>query len=403
MNDQLWHWVDAHLGADPNVLRLKYHKSGFDGFDISDAITQIECRRRFGKKLAATLALYPHFFFPKSISGEQCTGDRLAAFHASLLPPGSKIADLTAGLGIDAIYMAQTASAVTAVEIDTQIAQALEYNSHLMRRPITVVNADCRDFIACCREKFDVVFIDPARRDSTGQRLYALTDCNPDVTAMLPAIKRIARQLIVKASPMLDIKRTIAELPGTSRIISLGTPTECKELIAIVDYDSIAKTSIEATTIMADGSIATTAFTSEDEANATAEYATPAPGYYIYEPWPTVMKAAPMKLLAQKYNLKKVASNTHIYFSDKIEPAFPGTIMHLDDIVPYRSKYIKRLNQLIPRAEIATRNFPVQADTLRNKLKISDGGSTRILALTDCNGSPEMLILSETGTAEKAD
>lgn len=403
MNDQLWHWVDAHSGADPNVLRLKYHKSGIDGFDINDAITQIECRRRFGKKLAATLEQCPHFFFPKSISGEQCTGDRLAAFHASLPTSGSRIVDLTAGLGIDALYMAQNASSVTAVEIDTQIADALEYNSRQMGLRIAVVNADCRDFIACCRDEFDVAFIDPARRDSAGRRLYALTDCNPDVTAMLPAIKRIARRLIVKASPMLDIKRTITELPGTSRIISIGTTTECKELIAIVDFDNITETSIEATTIMADGTIATTAFTTEAEAGATAEYATPAPGDYIYEPWPAVMKAAPMKLLAQKYNLRKVAPNTHIYFSDKMEPAFPGTVMRLDEIIPYKSKHIKRLGRLIPRAEIATRNFPVHADTLRKKLKISDGGSTRILALTDSNGSPEMLILSETGTTEKSD
>ena len=404
MNEQLWHWVDANSGADPNVLRLKYHKADITDFDINDAITQIECRRRFGKKLADTLDRCPHFFFPKSISGEQCTGDRLAAFHASLVTPGSKTADLTAGLGIDAIYMARRASAVTAVELDPQISRALEYNASLMDLPITVVNADCRDFIKDSSDRFDAVFIDPARRDSAGHRLYALTDCSPDVTTMLPAISRLTRRLIVKASPMLDIRRTITELPCASRVIALGTPTECKELIAIVDFDnSTEHPSIEATTIMADGTIATETFTSEDEASASAIYSTPSPGDYIYEPWPAVMKAAPMKLLAQKYHLKKIAPNTHIYFSDKIEPAFPGTLMALDEIIPYQSKYIKRLHQRIPRAEIATRNFPAQAEILRKKLKISDGDGSRILAVTDSEGSPLLLILSEIGPTEKTD
>ena len=110
-----------------------------------------------------------------------------------------------------------------------------------------------------------------------------------------------------------------------------------------------------------------------------------------------------MKLLAQKYHLKKIAPNTHIYFSDKIEPAFPGTLMALDEIIPYQSKYIKRLHQRIPRAEIATRNFPAQAEILRKKLKISDGDGSRILAVTDSEGSPLLLILSEIGPTEKTD
>ena len=100
-----YQWIESHLSDDPAALRLKFAHRHDDGIDYADAITQIECRRKFGKKLADTLASYPHFRFPSVLAGEQSTSDTLAAWHSSLVPEGIAAADLTAGLGIDVFHI----------------------------------------------------------------------------------------------------------------------------------------------------------------------------------------------------------------------------------------------------------------------------------------------------------
>ena len=78
---EFFEWVRTHIADNPSALRLKYSRCN-DGFDYEAAITQIECRRKFGKKLAATLTAFPDFYFPSVLSGEQATADVVAQFHA---------------------------------------------------------------------------------------------------------------------------------------------------------------------------------------------------------------------------------------------------------------------------------------------------------------------------------
>ena len=116
---------------------------------------------------------------------------------------------------------------------------------------------------------FGTAFIDPARRDANGGRVFSLADCEPDVTAMLPSISKICRRLIVKMSPMLDISHTINALDGCSQIISLGTATECKELIAVKDFDrKSSEIEIKGITLLPDG-ISDFSYTKEEEQGAT--------------------------------------------------------------------------------------------------------------------------------------
>ena len=44
-----YQWIESHLSDDPAALRLKFAHRHDDGIDYADAITQIECRRKFGK------------------------------------------------------------------------------------------------------------------------------------------------------------------------------------------------------------------------------------------------------------------------------------------------------------------------------------------------------------------
>ena len=383
--DEMMAWARAHAGDDPAALRLKWAGKALP-FPAEEAILQVECRRRHGKKLAATLAANPDFIFPTALSGEQCTSDALAAYHARLAAGCRTAVDLTAGLGIDAMAIAATGAEVTAVERDERVAAALEANAPQLR----VVCADCRQWLeSYTGPRLDLAFIDPARRSAEGGRVFSLADCEPPVVDMLPELRRVARKLIVKMSPMLDITHTLSLLPGASRMIALGTATECKELVAVVDFDTpAAEPLITASTPCGD----LISFTPAEEAAATPTFAQPREGMTVYEPLPPVMKAAPFSLLCTRYGTAAIAANTHVYLSENPRPDFPGLARRIVAVLPYSSGVLKRFASAWPRAEVATRNFPVPAAEVARKLRVRQGSDTRVLAVTTAQGDKTLIV-----------
>lgn len=384
MNKDFFEWIDAHMGDDPGSLWLKYGKTH------ASAITQVECRRRFGAKLSRTLADDPQFLFPNTLAGEQSTSDVLASFHSSLIEPGCTIADFTAGLGIDAMAMARCAAHVTAVEMNPAVAEVLVHNSRHLSN-LDVVCADCREYaeaLAAEGKVFDIIFIDPARRDKDGGRTYALADCSPDIVAMLPLMRRITHRVIVKASPMLDISHTISELSNVVEVVVLGTPGECKELDVVIDFDmEVAEPLISAVTITAEDTIRFN-FTRSEEAAITPRYGLPRQGDYILEPYPAVMKAGAFRLLSERYGLQSVSANTHLWHSASVPDGFPGKCFLITDIQEFASKNIKRYTVSHPRVSVTVRNFDMSAEALRAKLRVRDG-EERLFAI----GTPEGRLL----------
>lgn len=382
--EQFWQWVESHAQDDPIKLRLGASKWSEPW--IGEAINQVQRRKRSAKKLPKLLD-NTRVFIPTDLSTEQSTSEALAEYHASLIDDGDTVVDLTAGLGVDAMAIAHRAKCVTAIERDPIIAEAMAYNAHIQDIDnIQVVNANCEDWLqrACVDGvSVDVCYIDPARRGDSGQRVYGLDDCSPNVITLLPSIKRICKTLIVKMSPMLDITATLRTLPGTCRIISLGTPTECKELIAVVDFhESAANPRVEAVTVKNNGDISIFSFTREDEAVAQTQIVMPKAGDYLYIPYPAVMKAGGLKVLSQRYGLLKPDANTQLFYTAETLPDFPGQRLNIVEVLPYASSVIKRLNRRYPTAMVGERNMGIASDVLRRKLAVREGDGARIIGFS---------------------
>ena len=407
-SDKFWTFVFDHADDDPSKLRLKY-RGASDGIDYALAITQIECRRRYARKTGAELQAFPRFLFANSLAGEQSTSDALAKFHATLAPAGVSVCDLTAGLGIDVFNLAAKGCMVTAVERQELLAEALSYNARgLGLNNVRVINGDSTLLLQDGKLEADVAFIDPARRAADGGRVFALADCEPDVTALLPLLRRYFRTLIVKLSPMLDITQTVRDLgDGVTDIYAIGTHTECKEVVVCVvtkPSAALPGPQIHAVTL-SDGQVNDFAFNrrEEDEAPDLA-FGVPATGDYVYQPYPAVMKAAPFKQLAQAFPaMLKLAPNAHIYYSKERTEGFPGEERQVEAVIPWQSKYIKRLQKEYAVRDIAVRNFGMSADALRAKLGAVKGPDSgrRLLAVTNRNGDRIMLILAPKPTVPK--
>lgn len=345
-----------------------------------DKILQDECRRRASVKLAATLLSAPGFRFPTALSAEQASADSVADFHASLLQGGEKVVDLTCGLGIDAFHLAGKAESVICLDMDATVAAAIEPNAaNLGLSNVMALNADCREWIEQQADNsFDVAFIDPARRASDGSRLYSLTQCAPNVCELLPSIRRIARRLIIKASPMLDISHSVEELPGVTDVYAVGTRNECKEVLFDLKFNNGDKPRIHAVTIgqgMLTLPVEQTMPVYASELN---------PGDILGEPWPAVMKIQPRGAIAGE----QLHPSTLLFRNPSA--GFQGNVYQVVRVESFSSSNLRKLAKEKIEASVAARNFPLSADELRKRLKAGENSSMRLMATTL---SPDKQIL----------
>lgn len=384
---EFWEWVQKHKGQDTARLRLASRADA--NIDVHSAITQVDCRNRYGRKIGETLERFPQFYFPSELAGEQCTSDRLATFHCNYVDADDVLVDLTAGLGIDVLHMAEKVKKAVAVELNTALAYALRYNAEgLGISNLKVVQGDCRDLLP----EIDgtIAFIDPARRAPDGSRTFALTDCSPDITAMMPSMSKKFKRVVVKMSPMLDVTEVCKSLPCITSVYILGTATECKEIDIIMDFTSSESGSeeekstrepvIHAVTLFADGTYNDFCFYRSDEHNLPEGgniSAAPKVGETLFVPYPSVMKAAPFNLLANRFGVAKFHANTHLYFGKVTEQSlgFPGERLEIADVVPWQSKYLKRFKSRYPNVAVTARNFGMSAEALRMKLGVREGGN----------------------------
>lgn len=330
---------------------------------------------------------FPDFRFPTSLSAEQCTGDELAELHAAMVSEGARVVDLTCGLGIDAFHIGRRASKVVAIDMDPAVAEAIGSNAAALGlNNIYGVNADCTYWLRNCNEQFDYAFIDPARRGENGRRLFSLHDCKPDVLELLPEIKRVAPNIIIKMSPMLDINAVLRELPETRRLHILGTTAECKEIVAEVTDGFTGEPEIVVQTV----GKPTLRFLRSELPQVTSFAKDIKSGDTIGEPWPTVMKAMAWGVLTGV----QFHPGTHLWLNPG--PDFPGKIYTVSRIEEFRSANIKRLSKEKISASVAVKNLPITAAELSQRLKVQESSTTRLLATTISPDKRYFLFLNPT-------
>lgn len=382
--EEMWGYVAANAGADTLKLMLKSEPDL--PFDKRFAVMQIECRKKAKNKIPELLA-NERFLFPKAISAEQCTHQQVAQFHASQFQPTDSVLDMTMGLGVDSYYISQRVASLKAIELDEEIAAAGAHNY-----AFTVVNADSVAWLTQTDERFDAVFIDPARRGDGGARLYGLADCAPDVLDILPTIKAHAKRLYIKASPMIDVTQSMRDLaPHLTDVWAVSVKNECKELFFEVDFGvECADVRLHALNFEAGGK---QEFAVDSAALAVeGSYGSPSAGQYLYEPNASVMKIGAFAALTRQFPILQIAKNSHLYYSDDFVEDFPGRKFTIDSIIPFSGKEAKAVGRQHKQLNIATRNFRLSPDELKKRLKVRDGGDCYLFATTLANAEQVLLL-----------
>lgn len=404
MNDITRNFINEHLKDDINRLSLSKFP---ENIDKTFVIRQIQARQILKKKLPSW-SENEELYFPKKLSLEQCSSETTARYKASLLK-GKTLIDLTGGMGVDTSFLSDNFEKTYYVESQTELCELARHNFEVLGKKIDVVNANAEDFLAQC-DAVDCIYLDPARRDEYGRKMVSLHDCSPDVAELQELMLEKAKTIMVKLSPMLDIDIIRKELSNISEIKIVAVKNECKELLVILDRESKSQR-LTAVDLHEKWNIVFT----EDEEDKTQVLFADEIGNYLYEPGVAVMKAGYFRLVSERYNVKKLHRNSHLYTSDELVPDFPGRIFEVVNVVPFDKKSKQNIWQLptpssqfpIPNSQfpipnpqksisrntsIAVRNFPLSADELRKYLGLKDGNDFYIFGTT-MKGEKKVLVM----------
>ena len=437
--------------ADGDVRQLALRGTKDPEVDLTFALDQIAGRQTARKKLPSWAAV-EGIVYPPHLSMEQCSSEQTARYKAGVAGRGRRLVDLTGGFGVDFSFMAQGFAEAVYVERQPALCDIARQNFDVLGlRQAEVVCADSEDYLRQMAP-VDLIYIDPARRDSHGGRTYGISDCTPDVVALMPLLTAKADRVIIKLSPMLDWRKAVSDLGeqyvGEVHIVSVGN--ECKEMVVETKTLKTLKTlqthprplpvgrgvitPIACVNILSDDYIQTFHSALPSSSNNIVEASLPSSsnygveadlpcsgnysppyregpgvgllgvgleglfGLFLYEPNASIMKAGCFAELSQHYGIAPVARDSHLFVSADEVDGFPGRTFVIDAVTTLNKRDLKVHLAGVRQANITVRNFPLTVAELRKRLKLSEGGSTYIFATTLANGEKVLLICSKKAT-----
>ena len=444
------------------------------------AVNTIEGRRRLRKKLPEWVAC-TGLVYPSSLCAEQCSSSDTARYKALIvrrfineyvgtvasmvgdpcrttgsatkgtesvpdknspttrnqsvtelaevtIPSRGKVADLTGGLGVDSWAFSEVADKVLYNEMNPALAAAARHNFKALGvTNIFIKNSEATpDSIKGIFGDFrpDVIFLDPARRDSAGKKVFLLEDCSPDVLKMLPELFGISRFVLLKLSPMADITMAVERLDRTyeeylekasgkgwngqwvREVHVVASGGECKELLILLDREWSEGYSL---TCREDGKTLT--FKPEEITKAKASYPDSTFARIIFEPGKSLTKAGVFNAICERFGLVKLARFTHLYTineplsdSELEQRTAPlkdfGKVFYVKEILPLNKSSMKDVGKRYPHSEVSAKNIPMSSDELRTRLKVKSGDDAHIFGVrieTPYNEDNYLIVTEPSG------
>ena len=316
---------------------------------------------------------------------EMASGTATARHRAHRLAKFGPVADLTAGIGGDAIELARLTT-VTAFERDEPSAIFAAANLAALGLAGEVRDADG---FAADWAGFGAVFLDPTRRTDAGRSL-SLGDGDPALSAIFG--KRPAGlPLCVKAAPGVppeEIDALIASHGAEAEFVSHSG--ELKECVLWLTPDALPGT--RATAIGHGGEVASLAGMPGEIAPAGEL------GRFLLDPDPAVVRARLVGLLGETLDAwafepgvafltsREVPAPSPLFAAYEVEAELPPKSGAVRDYLTTRG--VRRVTPL-------KRASSVDAEAFVNSLKLPQAGHPhRVLAFTRLRGSAAVLVLS---------
>ena len=386
LNIEIQEFINSHLKSDISHVLLK--GLPFKAIDAKLVIEQIEAKKRCEKKLP-TWFNTPTIYYPNKLNIEQTSSEITAKYKADLVS-GDSLIDLTGGFGVDSFYFSKTMESITHCEINQELSNIVQHNYKVLNAlNITCLNESGIDVLKRLDRPFDWIYIDPSRRDETKQKVFLLRDCTPNIKTFQGLFLKYSKHVMIKTSPLLDIKATVIDLKFVKELHVLAVDNEVKELLWILERDYTSEFTIKTVNITK-SSNQVFEFQHNEEASASVTYSEPLS--YLYEPNVAILKAGAFNSISDLLKVTKLHKHSHLYTSSRLID-FPGRRFKIEKIIPFNKKEFSK--ERITKANITTRNFPLSVHDIRKKLKVKDGGDHYLFFTTNANNAKIVLLCSK--------
>ena len=349
-------------------MSIALKSSPFEGISPKELAQQVAGRKKTREKLPSWYRARA-IYYPPGLNLEQASSEATAAYKASLVS-GSWLVDLTGGFGVDSYFFSRQTNRVDYFEIDPGLAEIAAHNfRQLGAENICVHPGDALAYLRDFRpgeERPDWMYADPSRRHARKGKVIRLEDYTPDIPGNLSQLLKVAENLLVKTSPMLDLSAGLKALGPVTDIHVVAVKNEVKELLWVLRPGATASPRIHACDLSADHP--PFSFQPEEEAAAESRFSLPA--RYLYEPGAALLKAGAFRLAGTRYGLAKLHQHTHLYTSDQLAP-YPGRRFRILDDLPYKPGKLP-----YREGHVNSRNFPEDVARIRKRNRIKSGGAT---------------------------
>lgn len=397
ITDETADFVRSHRLDDVRALALKGDANG--KVDLAFALNQIQGWQTARQKLPSWAAA-DGIVYPPHLNMEQCSSEATARYKSECLASRldlskATLIDLTGGFGVDFSIMSRSFAKAIYVERNAELAEVARHNfSVLGLSNVTSVCADAAEFLHSLPQKtgeepLTVVYLDPARRDGNGKKVFRIEDCSPDIMGMRDELLSRADVVMIKFSPMLDWHMALSQLDHdvpawlgdiNHEVHVVSTKNECKELVMVMSRARGKK--LPTTIVCSNDGQRFQASCSPSKPTLWQGDAADVEGKCLLVPNASIMKAGVFSEVSREYGISMLGHDSHLYISDHDLPQFPGRRFKIERVSTMNKKDLRKALEGISQANVSARNFPLSADALRKRLRLKDGGDTYLFATT---------------------
>lgn len=359
LNPEIQKFIFENKAVKIQDLLLK--KSPFPEVSMPDIVQQIKGLQVAQRKFP--FLLQEGIIFPLQLNLEQASSEKTAHYKSDILK-GKKLIDLTCGFGIDAYYLSKNFEEVTLVEQNAELLEIVAHNWNILNKKATFINQKLEDFLNENQSRFDVLYLDPARRDQHKNKVFLLEDLSPNLLDIQNQLLEISEEIVIKLSPLIDLKYLITALHRIAKIEIIAVKNDVKEVLVFIQSKKETE-KILCRCVNLETEEPPFEFYFGEEERGIAEFSEPKS--YLYIPNNAVLKSGAFNLISEQFHLKKLHPNTHLYTSDVEVINFPGRKLMAEIIEPKALKKGEAYN-------IISKNHPLKPEEIKKKYKLKDGG-----------------------------
>jgi hypothetical protein len=390
-------FISYHIRKQTDLKSLSLTSLPWQGPRKREILQTIEGYRILDVKVPEWFKVSGLWFTTKK-SLEQASSQKTAQFKAEIVND-LKIqcgVDLSGGLGVDSFFMAQKANKWVYVEQNKALFECFKTNMHVLGSDnIITYNVDAAHFLVDESEslKVDFIYVDPDRRPNTmNRRAVGFDESVPELDQIISFANKKGIPLLVKSSPMIDIKAGLQLLPA-QKIYVISIKNEVKEVLWL--YDPRQNEAVEKTIEIHELTYKWQNITANLlDRYAEVEVCDFSLNLFLNLPSSAIMKAGLNDHLAHQCGWNKAADFTHLYYSkEKPINSIPARTFKPIQELPTSLKKFKKTG--LKKVNVICRNTRFSPAEFKKKYALIEGGDQFILCFTDLNNKTRLLLVEQ--------